>query len=259
LKNGALLALAIGLMMLAATPALAAKPVPPPAPALPPGGTTTQSCPTDQKVVSGKAVYSFKGKNKVTVTSYVAGGFNAFNEPRSATFTTPIEPRFDTVSITLVCAPATVPPPDTDGDGVLDADDSCPNDSGPASNSGCPLPPDTDGDGVPDWQDDCPNDSGPASNNGCQVVPPGTVVQRTFDGITLPEGSSTQLYCPSGNRWAPQGMTVSIVGDFGPLEAGEFGWSQTHDFDLAASGLNIYSWSTAEFVNATVTFDCVSY
>jgi beta-glucanase (GH16 family) len=30
-----------------------------------------------------------------------------------------------------------------------------------------PLPTDSDGDGVPDSQDQCPNDPGPASNNGC--------------------------------------------------------------------------------------------
>ncbi len=67
------------------------------------------------------------------------------------------------------------PPPDTDGDGVPDADDECPNEAGPAANNGCPVvtPVDTDGDGVPDTEDDCPSEAGPASNNGCPVTPPG--------------------------------------------------------------------------------------
>jgi hypothetical protein len=35
--------------------------------------------------------------------------------------------------------------PDTDGDGIADKDDECPNEAGPVSLKGCP---DTDGDGV---------------------------------------------------------------------------------------------------------------
>ena len=62
------LALAVGVMMVAAMPALAAKPVPPPAPpapALQPGGLTTQACPVGQKLGSGsKAVYCFKGRDR---------------------------------------------------------------------------------------------------------------------------------------------------------------------------------------------------
>jgi hypothetical protein len=33
-------------------------------------------------------------------------------------------------------------------------------------------PPDTDGDGIPDAQDACPNQAGPTSNNGCPIVQP---------------------------------------------------------------------------------------
>jgi hypothetical protein len=36
-----------------------------------------------------------------------------------------------------------------------------------------PPPLDSDGDGVPDADDQCPNEAGPASNNGCPIVPPG--------------------------------------------------------------------------------------
>jgi hypothetical protein len=38
------------------------------------------------------------------------------------------------------CGHGTAPCTDTDGDGVCDADDQCPNDAGPASNNGCPVP-----------------------------------------------------------------------------------------------------------------------
>ena len=47
--------------------------------------------------------------------------------------------------------------PDSDGDGIKDEDDQCPNLSGSISMGGCP---DSDGDGVSDPNDPCPNSSG---------------------------------------------------------------------------------------------------
>ena len=54
--------------------------------------------------------------------------------------------------------------PDSDGDGIKDSEDSCPNTAGLAEFNGCP---DSDGDGVADPQDGCPNEVGPKENNGC--------------------------------------------------------------------------------------------
>ena len=54
--------------------------------------------------------------------------------------------------------------PDTDGDGIKDEDDACPDVPGPLVNNGCP---DTDGDGLFDFIDDCPTVAGPKENNGC--------------------------------------------------------------------------------------------
>ena len=59
--------------------------------------------------------------------------------------------------------------PDTDGDGVADPDDECPNEAGPAANNGCPWP-DRDGDGVPDKDDQCPDVAGTVANNGCPEI-----------------------------------------------------------------------------------------
>ena len=56
---------------------------------------------------------------------------------------------------------------DTDGDGVPDIDDLCPEVPGPASNHGCPVMSDRDGDGVPDDIDRCPDQPGPKENFGC--------------------------------------------------------------------------------------------
>lgn len=47
-------------------------------------------------------------------------------------------------------------PPDSDGDGVPDESDACPDTppGAPVDSTGCPL--DSDGDGVPDYKDQCP-------------------------------------------------------------------------------------------------------
>jgi OOP family OmpA-OmpF porin len=56
---------------------------------------------------------------------------------------------------------------DSDGDGVADYLDKCPNTpvGGKVDGAGCEL--DTDGDGVPDWKDTCPTEKGTAALNGC--------------------------------------------------------------------------------------------
>ncbi|WP_445747721.1 OmpA family protein [Polaribacter sp.] len=54
--------------------------------------------------------------------------------------------------------------PDSDGDGIKDSDDACPQVAGLASMNGCP---DTDGDGIADKDDMCPNDKGTKANKGC--------------------------------------------------------------------------------------------
>ena len=59
--------------------------------------------------------------------------------------------------------------PDTDADGIPDRDDQCPDVAGPRENRGCPWP-DTDGDGVLDKDDLCPAVKGTAANNGCPEV-----------------------------------------------------------------------------------------
>lgn len=55
-------------------------------------------------------------------------------------------------------------PSDKDADGVIDAEDKCPEVAGLAAFSGCP---DTDGDGVEDSKDECPTVAGLAKFNGC--------------------------------------------------------------------------------------------
>ena len=75
--------------------------------------------------------------------------------------------------------PPPPPPADTDGDGIVDTADKCPNEAedkdGIADDDGCvdvePPPPDTDGDGVIDTADKCPDQpedkDGFADDDGC--------------------------------------------------------------------------------------------
>ena len=55
---------------------------------------------------------------------------------------------------------------DTDEDGILEKEDSCPTEAGPFENKGCPWP-DTDKDSVLDKDDKCPSVAGPVENAGC--------------------------------------------------------------------------------------------
>ncbi len=54
--------------------------------------------------------------------------------------------------------------PDTDGDGIQDSEDACPEDFGLAIFNGCP---DTDGDSIIDSEDECPTVWGLPEFNGC--------------------------------------------------------------------------------------------
>ncbi len=57
---------------------------------------------------------------------------------------------------------------DSDGDGIADRKDKCPNIPGIAANNGCPA--DEDKDGVYDSEDICPSLPGDAINRGCPVM-----------------------------------------------------------------------------------------
>jgi hypothetical protein len=60
----------------------------------------------------------------------------------------------------------TVQDKDSDGDGIYDSKDNCPDQKGPTENNGCPYT-DSDEDGTPDKDDECKYEKGPKSNSGC--------------------------------------------------------------------------------------------
>ncbi len=77
---------------------------------------------------------------------------------------------------------------DSDGDGVADHLDKCPNTPAGAKvdGAGCEL--DTDGDGVPDWKDKCPTEKGTVELNGCPEM--GSATMSGIDNIQFEFNSS---------------------------------------------------------------------
>jgi outer membrane protein OmpA-like peptidoglycan-associated protein len=85
---------------------------------------------------------------------------------------------------------------DKDGDGVPDDIDRCPEVAGPKENFGCPWP-DRDGDGVPDNKDACPDVPGPAENAGCPWA------DRDHDGVPDKDDECPDVPGPASNKGCP--------------------------------------------------------
>ncbi|MCX7546509.1 OmpA family protein [Xanthomarina sp. F1114] len=86
--------------------------------------------------------------------------------------------------------------PDTDGDGIEDSKDECPNEPGLAEFNGCP---DTDGDGVPDHLDECPTVAGLKELNGCPDAD-GDGVADHLDECPNEAGPAANKGCPWPDR-----------------------------------------------------------
>lgn len=86
--------------------------------------------------------------------------------------------------------------PDTDGDGVFDDLDECPKVVGPKENKGCPWP-DSDNDGLSDNKDDCPTISGPVENRGCPYG------DTDGDGVNDNEDDCPKTPGPVSNKGCP--------------------------------------------------------
>jgi len=82
--------------------------------------------------------------------------------------------------------------PDTDGDGIEDREDACPETPGLAEFNGCP---DTDGDGIPDPQDACPTVPGLTQFNGCP--------DTDGDGVPDPDDACPNEPGPAANNGCP--------------------------------------------------------
>ena len=94
-------------------------------------------------------------------------------------------------------APTPLPPVDTDGDGITDDMDKCPNEKGTAKYNGCPIP-DSDGDGINDELDKCPTQAGPANRNGCPIT------DRDNDGIDDEKDKCPDVAGTAANNGCPE-------------------------------------------------------
>jgi outer membrane protein OmpA-like peptidoglycan-associated protein len=121
----------------------------------------------------------------------------------------------DCGKVTVLIREKEAPPPpvvapnvalkDTDGDGVPDIDDLCPDVPGPAWNHGCPVFTDRDGDGVPDDIDRCPDVPGPKENFGCPWP------DRDHDGVPDKDDWCPDEPGPADNHGCPRKLKLVVV------------------------------------------------
>ncbi|GAL70086.1 OmpA domain protein [Jejuia pallidilutea] len=101
---------------------------------------------------------------------------------------------------------------DTDGDGIYDKDDACPDVAGLEAFNGCP---DTDGDGIEDSKDDCPNEAGAAEFNGCPDGDGDGVVDKD-DNCPTVAGLKALAGCPDADGDGVTDADDKCVDEAGP-------------------------------------------
>jgi OmpA-OmpF porin, OOP family len=86
---------------------------------------------------------------------------------------------------------------DKDSDGIADGDDKCPDVAGLAKYGGCPIP-DTDADGVNDEDDKCPTEKGVSHYQGCPIP------DTDKDGINDEEDKCPTRAGTAANQGCPE-------------------------------------------------------
>lgn len=112
---------------------------------------------------------------------------------------------------------------DTDGDGIYDKDDACPDVAGLEAFNGCP---DTDGDGIEDSKDDCPNDAGLAEMNGCPDTD-GDGVADKDDNCPTVAGLKALAGCPDADGDGVTDADDNCVNTAGPAANKGCPWPDT--------------------------------
>jgi outer membrane protein OmpA-like peptidoglycan-associated protein len=121
--------------------------------------------------------------------------------------------------------------PDTDGDGVADPQDECPTVAGLAALNGCP---DADGDGIADKDDACPNEAGPKSNNGCPYK------DRDGDGVLDKDDQCPDVAGTVANKGCPE-VSVEVIKQLNE-------YSKTILFDLNKSSIRKESYGALQSI-----------
>jgi len=103
---------------------------------------------------------------------------------------------------------------DTDGDGIYDKDDACPEVAGLEAFNGCP---DADGDGIEDSKDSCPNEAGSAEMNGCPDAD-GDGVADKDDACPNEAGLAALAGCPDADSDGVADKDDECPNEAGPAE-----------------------------------------
>ncbi len=140
---------------------------------------------------------------------------------------------------------------DSDGDGVANSIDFCPDQAGASESDGCPILTDTDGDGVPNADDLCPSDAGviqPDFASGCPLDGTGTSPSiRLENSICRIVGDNVTVFDNAANNAAAIGSYSNAQAETG---AGNVvGRSSSAGFFQISSG-----WVSSSAV--TLTGDC---
>ena len=151
------------------------------------------------------------------------------------------------------------PIPDTDGDGINDEVDKCPNEKGTAKYNGCPIP-DTDKDGINDEEDKCPNQADLAKYHGCPIPDTdGDGINDEEDKCPAQAGPASNNGCPIADR-DKDGINddedkcpdvPGVAKNFGCPEAPEVPAEVSKA--LAAAGQSIYFSSNSAKLAAAAT------
>ena len=110
---------------------------------------------------------------------------------------------------------------DTDGDGIYDKDDACPEVPGLEAFNGCP---DSDGDGIEDGKDSCPNAAGSKEMNGCPDTD-GDGVADKDDACPSEAGLAALAGCPDADGDGIADKDDSCPNEAGPAENKGCPWS----------------------------------
>ncbi len=112
---------------------------------------------------------------------------------------------------------------DTDGDGIYDKNDDCPDTPGLEEFNGCP---DTDADGIPDKDDACPSTPGLQEFNGCADTD-GDGIDDTKDECPNEAGSEAMNGCPDSDNDGLKDKEDDCPNEAGPSANGGCPWPDT--------------------------------
>lgn len=109
---------------------------------------------------------------------------------------------------------------DTDGDGIYDKHDDCPNEAGLPEFNGCP---DSDGDGIPNHLDDCPTEAGLPEFDGCPDTD-GDGVPNHLDECPTEAGLPEHDGCPDSDGDGIPDHLDECADEAGPKENNGCPW-----------------------------------